>query len=169
MPTAKAREFVAVYVLVRVVKMPSVIQNYLSKLSPRDRFAVIVLSIFVFSSLLGLMSLKLYRAAEKAQQQAIQEKQLYTWLQANIPLLSSGASNNGMSVLDSVSSSAGGLGINMKRFEPDGNQVRVWLEGANFAQVANWLNGLSQQGVMVQEVHFEQNSSGLNVRLVFGR
>lgn len=149
--------------------MPSVIQDYLSKLSPRDRLAVIVLSVFVLSSLIGLMSLKLYRAAEKAQQQAIQEKQLYTWLQANTPLLSGGVSNNGMSVLDTVSSSAGGLGINMKRFEPDGEQVRVWLEGADFAQVANWLNSLSQQGVSAQEVHFEQNNTGLNVRLVFGR
>lgn len=157
------------YALVRIVKMPSVIQDYLSKLSPRDRLAVIVLSVFVLSSLIGLMSLKLYRAAEKAQQQAAQEKQLYTWLQANIPLLSSGDGNNGMSVLDTVSSSAGGLGINMKRFEPDGEQVRVWLEGADFAQVANWLNSLSQQGVTAQEVHFEQNNMGLSVRLVFGR
>ncbi len=157
------------YALVRIVKMPSVIQDYLSKLSPRDRLAVIVLSVFVLSSLIGLMSLKLYRAAEKAQQQAIQEKQLYTWLQANTPLLSGGVSNNGMSVLDTVSSSAGGLGINMKRFEPDGEQVRVWLEGADFAQVANWLNSLSQQGVTAQEVHFEQNNMGLSVRLVFGR
>lgn len=157
------------YALVRIVKMPSVIQDYLSKLSPRDRLVVIVLSVFVLSSLIGLMSLKLYRAAEKAQQQAIQEKQLYTWLQANTPLLSGGVSNNGMSVLDTVSSSAGGLGINMKRFEPDGEQVRVWLEGADFAQVANWLNSLSQQGVTAQEVHFEQNNMGLSVRLVFGR
>lgn len=157
------------YALVRIVKMPSVIQDYLSKLSPRDRLAVIVLSVFVLSSLIGLMSLKLYRAAEKAQQQAIQEKQLYIWLQANTPLLSGGVSNNGMSVLDTVSSSAGGLGINMKRFEPDGEQVRVWLEGADFAQVANWLNSLSQQGVTAQEVHFEQNNMGLSVRLVFGR
>ena len=70
---------------------------------------------------------------------------------------------------DLVSSSAGGLGINMKRFEPDGEQVRVWLEGADFAKVANWLNNLSEQGVAAQEVHFEQSNSGLNVRLVFGR
>jgi general secretion pathway protein M len=167
---AKAQVFAVVYVLVRVANMPSVINDYLSKLSPRDRLMVIVLVVFVVSSLLGLMALQLNRAAEKAQQQAVQEKQLYTWLQANIPLLSTGgSSNNGLSVLDTVSSSAGGLGINMKRFEPDGEQVRVWLEGADFAKVANWLNNLSEQGVAAQEVHFEQSNSGLNVRLVFGR
>ena len=88
----------------------------------------------------------------------------------NYPMLLNGAgSNNGMSVLDTVSASAGGSGINMQRFEPDGDSVRVWLEGADFAKVASWLNNLTQQGVKAQEVHFEQDSKGLNVRLVFGR
>lgn len=149
--------------------MPKIIEDYLSKFSPRDRIVVIVLTVFVLSSLFGLMVLQLHRAADKVEQQAIQEKQLYTWLQANVPLLTSGSSNNGLSVLDTVSSSAGGLGINMKRFEPDGEQVRVWLENADFAKVANWLNSLSEQGVSAQEAHFEQNASGLSVRLVFGR
>jgi len=150
--------------------MPAIIEQYLAKLSPRDRIAVLVLTVFVFISLCGLMALKLHRAAEKSQQQAMQEKELYSWFQANIPVLSNGANtNNGMSVLDAVSASAGGMGINMNRFEPDGEQVRVWLENSDFAKVASWLHALNQQGVKTQEVHFEQNGKGLNVRLVFGR
>ena len=150
--------------------MPAVIEQYLAKLSPRDRIAVLVLTAFIVMSLCGLMALKLHRAAEKAQQQAMQEKELYSWFQANIPVLSNGANtNNGMSVLDTVSASAGGMGINMNRFEPDGEQVRVWLENSDFAKVASWLHALNQQGVKAQEVHFEQNGKGLSVRLVFGR
>jgi general secretion pathway protein M len=145
------------------------LQQYLSRLSPRDRMAVIVLAIFVVVSLLSLGALNLHRSAEKAQQQAQQEKELLTWLQASAPLLNGAGSTNGMSVLDTVSASAGGLGINMQRFEPDGDNVRVWLEGADFAKVASWLNNLTQQGVKAQEVHFEQDAKGLNVRLVFGR
>ena len=85
MPIAKAQAFAVVYVLVRVAKMPSVINDYLSKLNPRDRLMVIVLAIFVLSSLLGLMALQLNRAAEKAEQQAVQEKQLYTWFRRIFP------------------------------------------------------------------------------------
>ena len=118
---------------------------------------------------MSLGALNLHRSAEKAQQQASQEKELLAWLQASTPLLNGAGSNNGMSVLDTVSASAGGSGINMQRFEPDGDSVRVWLEGADFAKVASWLNNLTQQGVKAQEVHFEQDSKGLNVRLVFGR
>jgi general secretion pathway protein M len=145
------------------------IENYLNRLSPRDRVVVISLAIFVVLSLMSLGALNLHRSAEKAQQQASQEKELLAWLQASTPLLNGAGSNNGMSVLDTVSASAGGSGINMQRFEPDGDSVRVWLEGADFAKVASWLNNLTQQGVKAQEVHFEQDSKGLNVRLVFGR
>lgn len=151
--------------------MPTIIEQYLAKLSPRDRIAVLVLTVFIAVSLCGLMALKLHRAAEKAQQQAAQEKELYSWFQANLPVLTQGggSANNGMSVLDTVSASAGGMGITMNRFEPDGEQVRVWLENSDFAKVASWLHSLNQQGVKAQEVHFEQNNKGLSVRLVFGR
>ena len=142
------------------------IESYLNRLSPRDRVVVIMLAIFVVLSLMSLGALNLHRSAEKAQQQASQEKELLAWLQASTPLLNGAGSNNGMSVLDTVSASAGGSGINMQRFEPDGDSVRVWLEGAD---LASWLNNLTQQGVKAQEVHFEQDSKGLNVRLVFGR
>ena len=145
------------------------IENYLNRLSPRDRVVVIMLAIFVVLCLMSLGALNLHRSAEKAQQQASQEKELLAWLQASTPLLNGAGSNNGMSVLDTVSASAGGSGINMQRFEPDGDSVRVWLEGGGFAKVGRWLNNLTQQGVKAQEVHFEQDSKGLNVRLVFGR
>ena len=59
-----------VYVLPRIAKMPAVIEQYLAKLSPRDRIAVLVLTLFIVVSLCGLMALNLHRAAEKAQQQA---------------------------------------------------------------------------------------------------
>ena len=151
--------------------MPVVIEQYLAKLSPRDRIAVLILTVFIIVSLCGLMALKLHRAADKSQQQAMQEKELFSWFQANLPLLAQGggSANNGMSVLDTVSASAGGMGITMNRFEPDGEQVRVWLENSDFAKVASWLDALNKQGVKAQEVHFEQNGKGLSVRLVFGR
>lgn len=148
--------------------LPAALTNYLDKLNPRDRLAVIVLAVFVVVSLAGLAALKLHRAADKAEQLAQQEKELLVWLQASAPVLSTGAANS-QSVLDAVSATAGGMGINMQRFEPDGDSVRVWLESAEFAKVANWLNALNQQGVRAQEVHFEQGGKGLSVRLVFGK
>ena len=148
--------------------MPAVIQNYLDKLSARDRLAVIALAVFVLVSLFGVGALKLHRAADKAQQQAQQERELAALLQANVAVLSVGGGSS-QNVLEAVSATAGGVGINMQRVEPDGEQVRIWLDSAEFAKVAHWLNALSQQGVKAQEAHFEQGSKGLSVRLVFGK
>ncbi|HEX5278269.1 MAG TPA: type II secretion system protein GspM [Fluviicoccus sp.] len=146
------------------------IRKYLDALSPRDRMALIALVAFSVASLIGLGSLKLHRAADKAEQQAAQERATLTWLQGIGPQISGGSlGDSSLSVLDMVSSAAAGQGITMQRFEPDGNRVRVWLDNADFAKVASWMDLLERQGVKSQEVHFEQSEKGLSVRLVFGR
>ncbi|RZU45167.1 type II secretory pathway component PulM [Fluviicoccus keumensis] len=146
------------------------IQKYLDGLPPRDRLALIAMGVFLMVSVIGLGGLKLHRAANKAEDQAVQEQATLSWLQSLAPQLSGGGLAGGtLSVLDIVSSAAAGQGITMQRFEPDGNRVRVWLEGADFAKVAAWMDMLERQGVKSQEVHFEQSEKGLNVRLVFGR
>ena len=146
------------------------IQKYLEALSPRDRMALIALVAFTAISLIGLGTLQLHRAANKAEMQAGQERGTLSWLQGIGPQLSGGnLGDSSLSVLDMVSSAAAGQGITMQRFEPDGNRVRVWLENADFGKVAAWMDLLERQGVKSQEVHFEQDAKGLNVRLVFGR
>jgi general secretion pathway protein M len=145
-------------------------KQYLERLSPRDRQMLILMVAVIGLTVVGLGGLKLHRAAEKAQQQAVQERETLSWLHGMAPRLSGGSvANGGLSVLDMVSSAAAGQGITMQRFEPDGDSVRVWLEGAEFAKVAGWMDTLERQGVKPLEVHFEQGEKGLNVRLVFGR
>ena len=140
------------------------------KLPPRDRMALLLMSVVVVGTLVFLLFLKVHQAADKAEQQARQERATLAWLRNIGPQLSGGAlGDSSLSVLDMVSSAAAGQGITMQRFEPDGNRVRVWLEGADFARVASWLALLERQGVMSREAHFEQTEKGLNVRLVFGR
>lgn len=146
------------------------IKQYLDRLPPRDRLALIIMAVFVAASVIGLGGWKLHLAANKAEMQAIQERDTLTWLQgAGSQLSGGGLGDSSLSVLDMVSSAAAGQGITMQRFEPDGNRVRVWLENAEFARVATWMDTLERQGVRSQEVHFEQTDKGLNVRLVFGR
>lgn len=145
-------------------------KQYLDRLSPRDRHMLLLMAAVLTVTLVGLGGLKLHRAAEKAQQQAMQERDTLSWLHSVATRLSGGGvANGGLSVLDTISSAAAGQGIVMQRFEPDGDSVRVWLEGADFAKVAGWMDTLERQGVKTLEVHFEHSEKGLNVRLVFGR
>lgn len=146
------------------------IRQYLDKLPPRDRLALLVLVAFLLVFVLGAVAFSLHKAADKAEQQAQQERQTLAWLRSLAPQFSGNSvASNGAPVLDVVSGGAASQGITLQRFEPDGDKVRVWLEGADFAKVANWMNVLLRQGVRPLEAHFEQNDKGLNVRLVFGR
>ncbi|MDO8328911.1 MAG: type II secretion system protein GspM [Fluviicoccus sp.] len=146
------------------------LKQTLERLPPRDRLALFIMVAVISAALVWLAGWTLNKAANKAQQQAMQERDTLTWLQASAPQLAGGSlSNGGLSVVDMVSSAAAGQGVTMQRFEPDGTRVRVWLESADFAKVAAWLDTLERQGVKSEEVHFEQTDKGLNVRLVFGR
>ena len=145
------------------------LKQSLERLPPRDRMALIVLSAFLAVSLVWLLSWKLHQAADKAELKAQHERETLDWMRAVAPQLKAGglSGNSSAPVLDAVSAAAAGQGITLQRFEPEGERVRVWLENADFAKVAAWLDGLSRQGVQAQEVHFEQTDKGLSVRLVF--
>lgn len=145
------------------------LKQSLERLPPRDRMALIVLSGFLALSLLWLLSWKLHTAADKAELTALHERETLDWMRAVAPRLKAGglSGSNSAPVLDAISAAAAGQGITLQRFEPEGDRVRVWLENADFAKVAAWLDGLSRQGVQAQEVHFEQTDRGLAVRLVF--
>ncbi len=77
----------------------------------------------------------------------------------------------GKSLLATADSTAraGGLAGSLKRVEPEGNNVRVWLEGASFDLVVKWLVQLSTTyGIETDSVSMERvsDSAGrVNARL----
>jgi general secretion pathway protein M len=68
-----------------------------------------------------------------------------------------------------VTRSASESGLSLQRFEPSGeNAIRVWLEGAPFTEVANWLERLNtSHGVQIDQASmYRQNDPGIvSVRL----
>lgn len=115
-----------------------------------------------------------HKAAEQARQQYQNNQALLGWIQANAGRVHAnagpGADSSG-SVLTVVNNSAAASGLALRRFEPDGEKVRIWLEGVNFNTVASWLNQLSQQGVNAIDAEVErQADTGLvSVRLTLSR
>jgi general secretion pathway protein M len=89
------------------------------------------------------------------------------WMQESAQLLaqlkrsgSSGQGLQGQSLLSLADSTAraGGLAAALKRVEPEGgNSVRVWLEGASFDQVIQWLGSLAERyGISADTVSMER-------------
>lgn len=48
--------------------------------------------------------------------------------------------------------------INLKRFEPDGDGLRVWLEDAVFDDAMRWLEALNQEnGILIKQINVDRS------------
>lgn len=61
-------------------------------------------------------------------------------------------------------------GVDIQRFEPDGDFLRVWLEDARYPSVVQWLGGLEALGITHSELTMDDRPSPgfVNVRITFG-
>lgn len=141
-------------------------------LAPREQRLLRVLAIFFgILVLIYLVWLPSRTAAQNAQRQYESNRELLMQLQQNARPSSTGVMASG-SLLGNVSSAAMASSLTLSRIEPEGDdQVRVWVEKADFNAVAGWLAKLSAQGLRLQEAQVEKQAEGAGVsaRLVLTR
>jgi general secretion pathway protein M len=141
-------------------------------LPPRDQQFLRVLGIVLAIVFLvyGLW-LPSRTAAQKAEQQYEQSRELLALVQSNIGHADKNTAAAGGSLLALASDAASNGGLTLNRIEPEGDaQVRVWVERADFNAVAAWLAQLSAQGVSLQEAQVEkQGDAGVSGRFVLTR
>ncbi len=72
------------------------------------------------------------------------------------------ASSNGP-ILSLVTQQAKRSNINLKRFEPDGDGLRIWLEDAVFDDAIRWLEELNRKhGIQIKQINVDRSDkSGL--------
>ena len=60
-------------------------------------------------------------------------------------------------ILAIVTKQAKRSNINLKRFEPDGDGLRIWLEGAVFDDAMRWLEDLNQKhNIQIKQINVER-------------
>ena len=66
-------------------------------------------------------------------------------------------------ILAIVSQQAKRSRINLKRFEPDSDGLKIWLENAKFDDAISWLEVLNQKhGIQIKQINVDKtNQSGL--------
>lgn len=62
------------------------------------------------------------------------------------------------------------FGVDIQRFEPDGNLLKVWLEDVRYPAVIQWLGGLTTLGIGHTELTLEDRpkSGFVSVRVTLG-
>ncbi len=75
------------------------------------------------------------------------------------------SSSNGP-ILSLVTQQAKQSNINLKRFEPDGDGLRIWLEDAVFDDAIRWLEELNQKhSIQIKQINVERSEKSGRVDL----
>lgn len=144
------------------------------QLQAREQMALRLLALIaLLLFLLYGVFLPSQKAATTARLRYEDSRNLLLQMQARAASLKGRATaNSSASLLSLCSDQASQQKLVLTRIEPEGDQqVRVWLEKADFNTVAAWLSTLAGQGIALQEAQIERQADGAGVtaRLVLGR
>ena len=114
-----------------------------------------------------------HRAEATARSQYESNQGLLSYIQSNASHVQAGggAGGSGDPLLSVISNSAASNGFTLRRFEPEGERVHIWLDGVAFNKVAAWLDQLSKQGIntVSAEVERQQDSGQVTVNVTLSR
>lgn len=138
------------------------VQNKLNQLPPRDRFALIILSIFLVVTSIGALMWFTHQAALKQEQRVTELKDTITWMQSNVVQFSNQSAELS-STTDKINRLAQQLGISVQMQEQQG-QVQFVVSHQNYAVLANFLTQLGQQGVSIISMDMQKQTDA-SIRL----
>lgn len=135
-----------------------------------------MLKVMVVALVLALLYFAVWRPAadfrERAERSRDNAVSLLGWMQENRQAIrglastsqqSAGSSQiaDGRALMATVTQTARESGLSLQRFEPSGDTaIRVWMEDVPFAQVAAWLEQLSQDyGIVIDQAAMDRRSN----------
>lgn len=148
-------------------------------LPARDQHALAVLTLALAATLFWLLVVTPARHyAQEAREELTTARTDLGWMQAHAAQArqlagqGSGHLEAGQSLLSAVNASAQQAGLNLQRFEPDGDRrVQVTLENAVFTDVMRWIVDLQRRyGLQVEHFNADMQAQPgiVNIRLTLG-
>lgn len=142
------------------------------QLSDREQKLV---SVAAFAVLIGLVYFAIYAPLQDSIAQGKNtlnsQKELLTWVSQNanraIQLRQSGSqgSNYQGSLPQAVNQTAGRANISISRMQPQGDDIQVWVDNAQFDNVLTWLDSLEKMGISIIEADIAEGDSAGNIKI----
>lgn len=160
----------------QLISQPSVraAQDWYKAQGERDRLIIKALAGFVVACLFILILVQPMLASEEKYQKKLDKSlSLYDKLASNAHRFSGSVStsSSGGPVMALTTQTAKQFNLNLKRFEPDNEDLRIWLENVAFDSAIAFIEELNRKhGVIVKQINTERTEQGrVNLRATLGR
>lgn len=137
------------------------INDYLSRLSTRERIMVVAGTIIVVISLLTYSLWKMNTVANDQQKRLNELKDTLVWMQTNVVTMKP-AGDLGLTATEKVQRVAQQQGISVAAQEV-GEQIQIVAQHQNYSILANFLTQIAQMGLSIEKL--ELNKSGEQIKL----
>lgn len=130
------------------------IGDYLEKQSPRDRFLVIFLAVFVVLLSLGSALWSMHVAAENQQKRLNELKDLVVWMQGNVVTMKP-ADDLAMTTAEKIQRVAQQQNLSVAS-QQAGEQLQIVVQHENYAILANLLTQMAQMGISIEKLELNK-------------
>jgi general secretion pathway protein M len=126
------------------------INQYLDRLTVRERIMVVFTTIFVVVAIIGASLWKMHSLAEQQQQRLNDLKDLMVWMQSNAVTMKP-ASELELGQAEKIQRIAQQQGLNVTS-QQNGEQLQIIVTHQNYAILANFLTQLAQMGLSIEKM-----------------
>ncbi|MEB6623727.1 MAG: type II secretion system protein GspM [Pseudomonadota bacterium] len=126
------------------------VNQYLDRLTVRERIMVVFTTIFVVVAIIGASLWKMHSLAEQQQQRLNDLKDLMVWMQSNAVTMKP-ASELELGQAEKIQRLAQQQGLTVTS-QQNGEQLQIIVTHQNYAILANFLTQLAQMGLSIEKM-----------------
>ncbi|ARD28360.1 type II secretion system protein M [Acinetobacter lactucae] len=126
------------------------VNQYLDRLTIRERIMVVFTTIFVVVAIIGASLWKMHSLAEQQQQRLNDLKDLMVWMQSNAVTMKP-ASELELGQAEKIQRVAQQQGLTVTS-QQNGEQLQIIVTHQNYAILANFLTQLAQMGLSIEKM-----------------
>ncbi|MDA3450595.1 MULTISPECIES: type II secretion system protein GspM [Acinetobacter] len=137
------------------------VNQYLDRLTVRERIMVVFTTIFVVVAIIGASLWKMHSLAEQQQQRLNDLKDLMVWMQSNAVTMKP-ASELELGQAEKIQRVAQQQGLTVTS-QQNGEQLQIIVTHQNYAILANFLTQLAQMGLSIEKMEMVSSESQIKL------
>lgn len=141
------------------------INEYLDRLTVRERIMVIVAGIVIIVASIGSALWYMHLAAENQNKRLVELKETMVWMQSNVESMKP-ADDLALSTTDKVQRVAQQQGLSVATQQQGERAFQLTAQHENYAVLANFLTQIAQMGVSVDQLDMQKQDSQIKLTAV---